>query len=147
MPSNRTMYNDSGRLVVAIQQELDEDGLRQLRADVLHSVSQAGLSGIVIDLSGVSVLDSHMARELFDTGKMATLMGARAAISGINAGMAMALVDLGFVQGELETFSSVEEALLRIREEEEIAEAPAKTEQPDSGDSTHDEPVADPIGA
>ena len=130
MSSAFGMYVDNGCLVVPIRLELDDDGVRQLQAEVLRRISRAGLRGVVIDLAGVSVLDSHLARELFDIGKMAALVGARMVISGINPGMAMALVDLGFEAGAAETVVHIEQALHLMRTRGFFAGNPGAVKKP-----------------
>lgn len=116
MVSRVGVYVDGENLVVPIQQELDEEVVKQLQSDVLERISLKHLTGLVIDLSGTSVLDTFLARKLFDTCRMARLIGARPIISGMSAGMAISLIDLDFNPGDVETAVTLEDGLLRLRD-------------------------------
>ncbi|HEY81861.1 MAG TPA: STAS domain-containing protein [Dehalococcoidia bacterium] len=118
-----SMYVTRGCLVVPIQVELSDELALRVQQDVLHRVCRGGVSGVVIDVSGVMVIDSVLARIIFDTAKMATLLGTRAVVSGLGPGVAASLTDLDFDPEDVPTAISLEEGLRMLEgavsEEEE----------------------------
>ncbi len=105
---NIGMYVDRGCLVVPIQIELDDDTASKLQDEILQRIAGTRSKGLIIDLTAVAVLDTYLARLLFNTLKMAGLMGARAVITGLRPGVAVALIDLGFEPGEAATALTLE---------------------------------------
>jgi len=103
------MYVTRGCLVVPIQVELSDELALRVQKDVLHRVCQGGVRGVIIDVSGVTVIDSVLARIIFDTAKMASLLGARAVVSGLRPGVAAALADFDFDPEDVPTVISLEE--------------------------------------
>ena len=109
MPTKVGMYIDGDCLIVPIQTELRDEVVSQLQSDILEKVREARLKGVLIDLAGVSILDSYQAKKIFATGKMARLMGAITVFTGLSAGIVISLVDLGFEPEEVHTAISLEE--------------------------------------
>jgi rsbT antagonist protein RsbS len=88
------MQLSRGCIVASIQVELSEAVLARFRVDLLHMLQQSGAGAIVLDVSGVSVLDLEEFQALHDTANMAALMGARVVFSGFQPGVVSALVEL-----------------------------------------------------
>jgi len=103
------MYINGDCLIVPIQTELRNEVVAQLQSDILENVREKRLKGVIIDLAGVSLLDTYQARKIFDTGKMAKLMGAVTVFTGLSAGIVVSLIDLGFEPGEVHTAISLED--------------------------------------
>lgn len=146
------MYVTRGCLVVPIQVELHDDLVLNIQADVLKRVGGKGIRGVVIDLSGVAVLDSFLARKLFDTAKMTALMGAETVVTGIRPGAASLLVDLGFEPGDVPTAVNLEEGIRLLEpavspgeelddaeEEEDLEELDAEMDQEEEGEMEKEE--------
>lgn len=109
MPTKVGMYRDGDRLIVPIQMELRNEVINQLQSDILEEVRAARLKSVIIDLGGVSILDTYQAKKIFATGKMARLMGATTVFTSLSAGIVISLVDLGFELEEVHTAISIEE--------------------------------------
>ncbi len=123
------MYINRDYLIVPIQTELRNEVVAQLQSDILENVREKRLKGVIIDLAGVSLLDTYQARKIFDTGKMVKLMGAVTVFTSLSAGIAVSLIDLGFEPGEVHTAISLEdgaellkEMITRSQEEPEVDE-------------------------
>lgn len=91
------------------------DSLRSQRVmeDVLENIRRAGTKVVVLDISGVNVVDSSVASHLIRMGAATKLMGATTIISGISPSMATNIVKLGIDTGQIETTNTVEDALNR----------------------------------
>ena len=103
------MYIDRDHLIVPIQTELRDNVIERLQMDILENVREARLRGVIIDFSGVSLLDTFQAQRLFDIGKMANLLGATSVFTGLSAGIVVSLIELGFEPGEVLTATGIEE--------------------------------------
>ncbi len=84
-----------GCVVASIQVDLNEEVLRQFRTDLLHKVQEARTKGVILDVSGLALMDLSDFDALRRTMDMAEVMGAKPILCGLNAGMVSALIDLG----------------------------------------------------
>ncbi|WP_431036932.1 STAS domain-containing protein [Streptomyces sp. P6-2-1] len=93
-----------------------------LQALIDHNSTQA-----IIDITGVSAVDTQVAQHLLKTVVAARLMGAECTISGIRPQIAQTIVGLGIEFGDIVTKSSLADALAhalrRIKAEHEADEA------------------------
>ena len=107
--SRIAMYVIQGCLVVPIQVELYDELLLQIQEDILERVNKTGIKGVIIDVSGVAVIDSPLARAISDTARMTSLLGARTIIIGFRPGVVASLIDLNFDTEGITTAVSLEE--------------------------------------
>ena len=84
-----------GCVVASIQIDLDPEVLRQFRIDLLECVQKSRANGVILDVSGIDILDLDDFNGLRSTMEMAAVLGARSILSGLNPGMVSALIDLG----------------------------------------------------
>jgi rsbT antagonist protein RsbS len=64
-------------VIASIQVELSEEVLRQFRVDLLERLHASGVSGVILDVSGIQVMDLRDFEVLRRTMTMARLLGAR----------------------------------------------------------------------
>jgi rsbT antagonist protein RsbS len=83
-----------GCVVASIQIDLDPEGLRQFQNDLLERVQKSTATGVILDVSGVEILDLDDFNGLRRTMEMAEVMGARPILSGLKPGVVSALIDL-----------------------------------------------------
>ena len=83
-----------GCVVASVQVDLDEEILRSFQDDLLDRVKRSQVDGVIVDLSGVQIIDSQDFKALQRTISMAELLGARTVISGMQPGVVSSLVDL-----------------------------------------------------
>ena len=81
-------------VVASIQVDLEETVLRTFHTELLDLLQRSGARGVILDLSGVEVLDSVDFAALRRTMAMADLMGAKTVFAGFRPGVVSALVDL-----------------------------------------------------
>jgi rsbT antagonist protein RsbS len=101
-------------LIVSIQVELSDRVVMQLKDDVGERIQELGPRGLIIDVSGVEIMDSYISRAIRDIGLMAKLMGVETVISGLDPNIAMTLVEMGMDLEGVETFLDLETAFESI---------------------------------
>ncbi len=84
-----------GCVVASIQIDLSDEVVRQFRVDLLDTVHSTGASGVILDLSGVQILDREDFEGLRKTMAMAAVMGAKPVLCGLRPGVVASLVELG----------------------------------------------------
>ena len=101
-----------GNLIVSIQVALSDQLVARLKDDITLEIDRTGANGLIIDLSGIDVMDSYISRSIRDIGLIAQLMGVKTVISGIDPMIAMTLVEMGLdltgVQSTLNLEAAVE---------------------------------------
>lgn len=106
-------------LIVSIQIELSDQIVLELKDNVANEIRQSDVSGLVIEVSGVDIFDSFIARSIRDIGHIASLMGVRTVLAGLDSGMAITLVEMGMVMEGVETALNLEVALDMLAEHED----------------------------
>jgi rsbT antagonist protein RsbS len=104
-----------GFLLVSIQQDLTDAEAEGLQQRLLETLSSWRACGIVIDVSGMDVVDSYFCRVLRDTAAMSSLMGARTAVVGMNPAVAVTLTELDLTMPGVHTDLSLERGLEWLR--------------------------------
>jgi rsbT antagonist protein RsbS len=98
-------------LLVPLQGEMTDDVAAQLTTEVLERIHIEGSSGLVIDITGLWVFDSHLCAVLSQLSAAASLMGARTLISGMKPEIALTLETMGVGLGGVKTTLNLEGAL------------------------------------
>lgn len=110
-------------LIVSIQIHLSDAVVLELKDEVgIEIARHDDVSGLVLEVSGVDVFDSFIARAVRDIAKLGALMGVRTVLAGLDAGMAVTLVEMGLHIEGVETAMNLEQAI------EILAEHRAKTQ-------------------
>ncbi|MFD8480544.1 STAS domain-containing protein [Kitasatospora sp. NPDC059673] len=102
-------------LLVALQGDLDDTTVVQIEEQLTREVARTGASGMLIDVSRLSMVDSFIARVLARIVAMIRLLGAQAAIVGIQPAVAITLVELGVPMGHLDTALNAEQGLALLQ--------------------------------
>lgn len=93
---------------------IDSQRAHQLTEQLLHSIRTHRAKVVVMDVTGVSAVDSAVANHLIQTVQASRLMGATVIITGLSADVAQTLVrigiDLNMVQTVGDLQSGIEEA-------------------------------------
>ncbi|MGV9290152.1 STAS domain-containing protein [Streptomyces sp. NPDC003719] len=100
-------------LLVTLQGELHDGAAERLRHDVAHRIATgpAPAGGVVIDISGVDVVDSFLGRVLAEIAASARLLATRTLLAGMRPAVAITLVELGLTLPGLVTALDVNRAL------------------------------------
>ena len=95
-------------LISSVHVDLHDAVAEAFQADVLTHIEKTGAKGLVIDVSGLEMVDSYVARILADTGRMAKLMGTQMVLVGMRPTVAITLVELGLSLPGVDTALNVE---------------------------------------
>lgn len=98
-------------LVVPLVGELDHERLLLLQTQALHAIERSKATWLLLDVSAVPVVDSHVAQGLLTVVRQVRLLGANAALVGISPEVAQAIVALGLDLDEFRTYRDLEAAL------------------------------------
>lgn len=98
-------------LLVPLQGELNDELANRLTTEVLHRIHQLGCLGLVIDITGLWLVDSHLCAVLSHLSGAASLMGARTFISGMKPDIALTLETMGVELKGVRTTLDLETAL------------------------------------
>ena len=101
-------------LVVSLQVDLRDDVLRQFQKDLLDRVQALQPKGIILDISGMILFDTHEFAALRRTMDMARLMGCATVLVGMQPGIAASIAELDVNCDSLLTARSLEEAFALI---------------------------------
>lgn len=82
-----------------------------MQQDLSHRIATTGVSGVVIDISGVDIVDSFLGRVLAEIASTARLLAARTVLAGMRPAVAITLVELGLVLPGLTTALDVDRAM------------------------------------
>lgn len=100
-----------GCLVASIQVDLTEEVLRSFRQELLERIASTRVHGVVLDVSGVQIMDATDFEMLKTTMTMASMMGAIPIIVGLKPGIVSALVDLDVDTRGVRTALNLDDAL------------------------------------
>jgi anti-anti-sigma regulatory factor len=100
-----------GVLFAPIVGHVDTRRAQLLTSRLLEEASNQRARLVVLDIAGVSVMDTAVAKSLLNTAQALRLLGCEVTLSGISATVAMTLIQLGVNLKEVRTARSPQEAL------------------------------------
>jgi rsbT antagonist protein RsbS len=98
-------------LLITLQGDLHDTAAEQLQQDVAESIVRSRVTGVVIDISGVEIVDSFLGRVLAEIAASARLLAARTVVAGMRPAVAITLVELGLTLPGLRTALDTEAAM------------------------------------
>jgi rsbT co-antagonist protein RsbR len=98
-------------LILPIVGVIDAQRARQLTEQLLRSIRANRAKVVVIDITGVPVVDTTVANHLVQTVEASRLMGATVIITGLSADIARTLVTLGVDLGKMDTMGDLQEGI------------------------------------
>ncbi|MEU7472571.1 STAS domain-containing protein [Streptomyces sp. NPDC044984] len=98
-------------LLVTLQGDLYDSTAHQLQQDLSETIARSGVTGVVIDISGVEVVDSFLGRVLAEIAAQTELLAARTVVAGMRPAVAITLVELGLTLPGMRTALTTEAAL------------------------------------
>jgi rsbT co-antagonist protein RsbR len=100
-----------GILALPLIGTLDSDRTQVVMETLLQKIVETGAGVAIIDITGVSTVDTLVAQHLIKTVTAARLMGADCIISGIRPQIAQTIVHLGIDLKDISTKASLADAL------------------------------------
>jgi rsbT co-antagonist protein RsbR len=98
-------------LVLPLVGSIDTRRAQQLLETVLERIAETGAQTLLLDITGVPIIDTHVAQVLIQISNAARLLGARIALTGIRPEVAQALVGLGVELQNMVTYSTLQRGL------------------------------------
>jgi len=102
-------------LLTTVHVELRDAVAEAFQADVLAAIEKGQIRGLVIDISGLDMVDTYVARILAETGRMARLMGTVTVLCGMRPEIAATLVRMGYPMDGVHAALDLDEGLERLR--------------------------------
>lgn len=103
------VYN--GVLVVPLIGRVDSARAQSLTEALLEAIAREQAEMVLLDITGVAVVDTSVANHLMQTARAAGLLGSQVVLVGISAEVAQTLVQLGLDLGQLVTLSNLQNGL------------------------------------
>lgn len=105
-----------GVLFAPVVGHVDTRRSRELMSRLLDAAHEQRTRLVIVDIAGVAMMDTAVARALMQTASALRLLGCRVTISGISAAVASTMTYLGISMEGIETARNPQEALGRALE-------------------------------
>ena len=132
-----------GCVVASIQVDLSEDVLREFRTDLLQKIHDARTKGVILDVSGLALMDLSEFNALRRIMDMAAVMGAEPILCGLNAGTISSLIDLGADVEDVRATRDLDDAFSalesRLLDEQPDSEGPSSLPDEQTEPRTNDD--------
>lgn len=102
-------------LLVSIQVDLDDETVLALQEDLAERIVSSGARGVVIDISGVEIVDSFIGRMFGSIAALSRVLDAETVVVGMRPAVAITLVELGLSLNGVRTALNVERGLAILR--------------------------------
>jgi rsbT co-antagonist protein RsbR len=103
-----------GVLIAPLIGALDSARAATMADNILGMIERAGADRVIFDITGVPVVDTHVARALIEAAAAARLLGAQTLLVGIRPEVAQTIISLGIDFAALATYPSLQEAVAAI---------------------------------
>lgn len=101
-------------LVMPLVGIFDHERLVQAQAQALNSIKETSARRIIMDITGISMLDSDVAKGLISIVQAAKLMGTEIVLVGIRPEVAQSLISANIYLDDMTTASSLQTAVQRF---------------------------------
>jgi len=122
-------------IVIPIQAELTMLQAKEVQRMILESLKGLAFKGVVIDLSGVDVIDTALWETFKKTAHMIKILGTSSFITGLQPGVVASLIDLDLNFDDVLFASSVDIALQQLNN---VLEIPPTKNQNSEISAAHD---------
>ena len=122
-------------LIVPIQGLLGDGVMEELSEQVSKRIVTDGVTGLIIDVSAVDVMDSYVTRVVRDLALTARLMGVDTVVSGMQANVAITIIEMGLEIPGVTTTLNLERALEHLDQLHD-----ERDREGDSSEAPHGEP-------
>ena len=100
-----------GTLVMPLIGALDSTRLRDLQERALQAIQRVSARRLLLDITGVPIVDTPVAQGLIGVVQAARLLGTEVLLVGIRPEVAQTIVGLGLDLGGIRTYSDIQTAL------------------------------------
>ncbi|MBN1992444.1 MAG: PAS domain S-box protein [Anaerolineae bacterium] len=99
-------------IVMPLVGSIDSLRARDITRSLMAGIGQHRAKVVILDVTGVAIMDTGVVNHLNKTIQAARLKGARTIVTGISDAVAEAIVDLGIDWGHIETLSDLQTGLI-----------------------------------
>jgi rsbT antagonist protein RsbS len=103
-------------LLVTVQVDIDDELAGSLETDLMAEIVRRRSAGVLMDISGLDVVDSFIGRMIGTIAASSRLLGAETVVVGIRPAVAITLVELGVPMHGVHTALNVERGMEFLRE-------------------------------
>ncbi len=103
-------------LLVSIQVDMDDRTAMNLQDDLTTQIVKQRARGVLIDISGLDVVDSFIGRMLANTAAMARVLDAETVVVGMQPSVAITFVELGLSLTGVRSALNVERGMILLQE-------------------------------
>lgn len=125
-----------GVLCMPIVGVMDSSRSADMMNALLQSVSDKGAEYVIIDVTGIEVMDTRTADQFIRTARAVQLLGAECVLTGINPRIAQTIVHMGLDLESVTTLRSLRSALQQFINRQEDGEGEAGTDDDAQSEST-----------
>ena len=101
-------------LLVSIQVDIHDRLAKALEEDLATRIVETGARGVMIDVSGLEIVDSFMGRMLDNIAAVSRLLDADTVVVGMRPAVAITLVELGLSLNGVKTALNIERGMALI---------------------------------
>jgi rsbT antagonist protein RsbS len=102
-------------LLVSIQVDMHDQLAMRLQDDLTQQISATNAKGVLIDISGLEIVDSFIGRMIGNISAMARVLDAQTIVTGMQPAVAITLVELGITLSGIQTALNVERGMALLQ--------------------------------
>ena len=102
-------------LLVSVQVDMQDRLALALQDDLSRRLEASRAQGVLIDISGLDVVDSFMGRVIANIASVARIMDAETVVVGMRPAVAMTLVELGLTLPGVRTALNIDQGMRDLR--------------------------------
>ena len=102
-------------LLVTIQVDMHDQLAMTLQDDLTDKITKTGAKGVLIDISGLEMVDSFIGRMIANISSMSNILDAQTVVVGMQPAVAITLVELGLSLPGVKTALDVERGMQYLR--------------------------------
>lgn len=100
-----------GIMILPLTGIIDTKRSQDIMDSMIDKLESTTTKAFIIDISGISIMDTAVANHIIKINKTARLMGSQCVISGVSGAVAQTMVELGIAVDEIKTTASIQDAL------------------------------------
>jgi rsbT co-antagonist protein RsbR len=101
----------TGVLTLPVVGTVDSERASKMTIELLNAVVARNVSLVILDVTGMDVVDTSVADHFLRMARAVRLLGADCVLSGVRPAVASTIVSMGLDVGELKSFSTLRAAL------------------------------------
>ena len=102
-------------LLVTIQVDMHDRLAMTLQSDLTDRIVETGARGVLLDISGLDIVDSFMGRMIANIAAISRILDAETVVVGMRPAVAITLVELGLSLPGVQTALNVERGMALLR--------------------------------